>query len=279
MKHILVAGASGNLGQLVVQELKSQQYRTRALSRAHRDTRADETIIADLSHPAALQRCCHGIDIVISCAGASMNIRNIFDRSSFTSVDYHGNMHLLNEARKSGVKKFIYVSVAGSERLLKTEYCRAHYQFEQALTESGIPYSIIKPTGFFYFLREIVAMAKKGRGIVFGDGSATSNPIHEADVARAVVESVHDTAPVRDIGGPEIFSRRGIVDLAFSVAERKGTIVSVPPALFTALAAPMKVINPRIHALLAFGAAVSVTDGTAPAYGTLRLEEYFRSIR
>lgn len=283
MKRILVAGASGRLGQIVVQQLKNADHHVRVLCRSKErwersNISADEIVIADLMDPETLNQCGQNIDAVISCAGASMDVKRLSDRLTFNEVDYRGNKHLLEASKRSGVKKFIYVSVAGAEKFPKSEYCAAHHRFEQELLRSGLEHTIIKPTGFFYFFREMLSMAKKGRGIVFGDGSARTNPIHEEDVAGACIDAVNGT--VREIiaGGPEIFTRKQIVELAFASAGTVPKITTVSPRLFAAATFPMKFINPRIHALLEFGSAVSTHDVIFEPYGKRTLAEYFRTI-
>jgi uncharacterized protein YbjT (DUF2867 family) len=283
MRKILVAGASGMLGRLVVAELKRRGYWVRALTRTGApphvaETHVDEIVIGDLRSAESLHSACTDIDLVISCAGASMNMRNISDRSTFLDVDYHGNIRLLHAAQKAGVKKFIYVSTADGEKLQRYEYFRAHYLFETDLAASGLEYAVIQPTGFFYIMGEFLTMAKNGKGFLIGDGTSRTNPVHEQDVAEACVDAIDGSEHRVIVGGPEVFTRREIVELAFSVAGRTPSIITVPRGLFLSLVWPMKFINPRIHALLELGAVVSTTDAVVNAHGKRRLREYFQSL-
>ncbi|NUN69500.1 MAG: SDR family oxidoreductase [Bacteroidetes bacterium] len=285
MNTILVAGASGVLGRLVVQQLLQRGVSVRVLSRTVARASSAGTndrltqVIADLTRPASLTGACHSVDAVISCAGASMNMKAMGDRTSFTAVDLHGNDALLQEAKRSGVRKFVYVSVAGEGPYEATEYVRAHRQFEERLAASGIAYSVVRPAGFYAFLAEIFAMARQGRGFIIGDGSNRTNPVHEREVALACVAALERSESMIQAGGPEIFTRRQIVELAFRVAGRTPSIISVPPALFSVMTSPLRLINPRIHALLDFGKAVSTADAVVPVYGTERLEGYFTALR
>jgi uncharacterized protein YbjT (DUF2867 family) len=283
MKNILVAGSSGKLGTAVVHELKQRGYGVRALSRTKTGAQrlsalTDNVHVGDITVPESIQRACEGVDAVISCAGASMDLRNLRDRSTFTQVDLHGNANLLHASKQAGVRKFIYVSVAGARLLPELEYCRAHIGFEEHLASSGIPYTIIQPTGFFYLFGEILGMAKRGAGVVIGSGACRSNPVHEQDVAEACVNALEWNEQTITLGGPEVFSRKEMVLRAFAAAGKKPFIISVPPVIFTMMAAPMRFINPRIHALLLFGAAVSSIDAVVPPRGTRRLDDYYRTL-
>lgn len=284
MKRILLAGASGALGRLVQQQLleggTSVCVLRRPTSRAASilNSARFETVIADLTDHGTLRGTCDGIDAVISCAGASMDLKRFSDRTSFMAVDLHGNSALLKEAVRAGVKKFVYVSVGGEGPYGATEYVRAHRLFEERLAVSGVSYTVVRPSGFFIFLSEIVAMARKGRGFLIGDGQCRTNPVHEREVAQACITALDMQETMLQAGGPEVFTRRQIVELAFTAAGRKPSIVSVPPSVFNVMTAPMRLVNPRIHALLAFGAAVSTADALVPVYGKERLEDYFSTL-
>ena len=280
-RRILVAGATGTLGRAAVRQLKAQGDFVRGLGRfvpTLRPLPLDETFEGDLTNPESLEGCCDGVDTVLSCAGASMRLDTWGDRVSFTAVDFAGNRNLLAEAQRAGVGRFVYVSLHAAERLLRTEYARAHEGFVALLRSSGLPFTVIRPTGFFGFFGEILRMAQKGQGVVIGSGAVRTNPIHEDDVAAVCAEAVRGGESEISAGGPGTFTRREIVELAFDVAGKTPRVRSVPPWLFRGLIAPVRPLNPRIHALMAFGAAVSTIDVVAPAVGKRDLRTYFHSL-
>ena len=85
--------------------------------------------------------------------------------SKFTcwQVDYAANRNLLEEARRAGVKKFIYTSVVRAPGLDKLALVRAKRAFEEELKRSGMPHTILYPNGFFSDMDEFLTMARKGR--------------------------------------------------------------------------------------------------------------------
>lgn len=279
MERVLVAGASGQLGRHVVDELRRRGYRVRALSRQPERLagHADEAVRGDLLDPASLRAACEGVDVTFSCAGASMNLNDVRDRRGALEVDWGGNRNLLSAARAAGVRRFVYVSVFGGREMRHLEYTDAHERFVDELAASGIDHAVVRPTGFFSFFGEIAKMARRGRGIVIGDGSARTNPIHEADLAAVCAGAVAGGAREIDAGGPETFTRDGIVRAAFRAIGRPPKLTHVPPGVFRAAAAVAKPLNRRLAALLAFGAEVSQVECVAPPFGTHRLEDYFRT--
>ena len=274
--RVLLAGASGLLGRHVRHQLIREGHDVRPVIRGV--TLEADAVLADLRDPASLRGICDGVEAVISCAGASMQLGNWGNRASFDEIDYRGNANLLAEARRAGAGRFVYVSLACARDLMHTEYARAHERFVDSLAASGLPHTVVRPTGFYGFLVEFVRMAWKNRGIVIGDGRAQTNPIHEGDVARACVEALSGDAREMPVGGPETYTRKKIVQLAFEALERPPRLRYVQPAMFRLPVVMARTINPRIGALMEFGLAVTQTDVLAPRYGTQRLKVYFDEV-
>ena len=229
MKKVLVAGATGQLGTSVVAQLKRRGYWVRACGRNGQKLQAlkhqvgaDDIVAVDLTDAGSVQGICNDVDAVISCAGASMSMNNFGDRKSFYEVDYQANLNLLADAERQKLSKFVYVSLAEAGKLRQTEYADAHEKFVEALRASGLNHTIIRPTGFFGFHLEILKFAAKGRGMLIGSGECRTNPVHEADVARACVDALESEREEVAVGGPEIFTRKETVELAFAVVKAAG---------------------------------------------------------
>ena len=272
---ILLAGATGVLGAEVAKRLEASQIPFRCLVRRPSSGAVNQAA-GDLLQPESLKRAMDGVDAVISCAGASMKLGGIGDRASFYKVDAQGNQNLLNAARAANAKKFVYVSLASADKLRHTEYSDAHEKFVESLKRSSMDSTVVRPTGFFRFNLEILKMAKNGRVAIVGDGSARTNPIHEADVAAACVEALQSGSKELPVGGPEVFSRRRVVEMAFEAVGRTPKVMQLGRGLIGTMIAPMRLLNPRLHALMYFGQEVSLVDVIAPAYGQQRLGDYFR---
>lgn len=112
MKRVLVAGATGYVGEFVARELKSRGAFVRALTRTpgkldHMKDELDEIHVGEVTQPDTLAGICDGIDVVFSSVG----ITRQKGRLTFRDVDLQGNKNLLDEAKKAGVSKLVYVSV------------------------------------------------------------------------------------------------------------------------------------------------------------------------
>ena len=270
---VLVAGATGAVGTELVRELMARHHRVRGLSR-HASTLADEAVQADAT-TADLSGVCQGVDVVISALGAPVS-PNAQEKRGYEAVDYVGNSRLLAEALRSGVKRFIYVSVHVQEGYRHTRYIAAHEKFVEELRAAGISSTIIRPTGIFAAFVEMLQYARQGAVPVLGDGSAKSNPVHEADVAAAAINVLESGPAAVDIGGPEIFTRRQIAEEMFRAVGRKPRVLPMPVGVFGWLTKLMSLGSPRKKELFEFVQAVAVTDCVAPALGQQRLADYLR---
>lgn len=278
---VLVAGAGGRLGGHLLVELAARGHGTRALLRD--STRfgrggAGELFVADARDASALKGACEGVEGVISAMGASLALHRLRGGSNYREVDLRANLNLLAEARASGVRRFVYVSLYGAERLRGLGYVDAHEEFVEALAGSGLDYAVVRPTGFFYVFGEIFRMAARGRAFVIGDGRARTNPIHEAEVARACAEALGESPRELSVGGPETYTRQEIAELVFEALGRPPKIVNIAPWLVRAMVAPSRLFNRRLWDLFQFGVAASTTDLVAPSYGTRSLAAYFREL-
>jgi uncharacterized protein YbjT (DUF2867 family) len=93
-----------------------------------------------------------------------------------------GNLLAAEEA--AGVCHHVALSVVGTERLLESGYFRAKMAQETLITQSSIPYSIVRATQFFEFIKGIADMATV-RNIV-RLAPVLFQPIAADDVAKAV---------------------------------------------------------------------------------------------
>ena len=281
MALVLVAGASGKVGQAVLHELQQQGHRVRALARnqAKLDTSvADEIVTADATQPASLQGVCKDVEIVISAIGGSLQLGRTKGSGGYWEVDYQANKNLLAEARAAQVKKFIYVSVFQSEQMKGIAYGEAHAAFENELRQSGLAYALIRPTGIFYIFEEFVKLARKGIMPLIGAGDVRTNPIDERDVAKACVEAITSSQTVFDLGGPDVFSRREIAEMCFRALGKTPRFIKYPLGLMRVLIAPVKLFDQRLYDFLAFGIHASATDLIAPRVGTNKLDTYLKQL-
>ncbi len=278
MQRVLVAGATGYLGGFVARELKARGDFVRALARSSQKLdsgSADEIVKAEVTRPETLEGVCDGIDAVFSSVG----ITRQKDGLTFRDVDYQGNKNLLEVALRSGVEKFVYVSALGGPRLRHLDIVDAHEAFVDELKASGIGHAVLRPTGYFSDLGEVLQMARKGRVWLFGSGEHRVNPIHGADLAVACADAIAGDETEIDVGGPETMTWNEVAALAFEVLGRPARVSRVPAWLMAPVVRLVRLFNRHQGELLAFFTTMATTDVVAPPAGTHTLEAHFQGLR
>ncbi|MDH3512208.1 MAG: SDR family oxidoreductase [Gammaproteobacteria bacterium] len=278
MKKVLIAGATGYLGEFVVRALKARGYWIRALGRsaaklATVESYADELFVGEATDPDFLEDFCDGIDIVFSSVG----ITRQKDGLTYRDVDYQANRNLLTVAEAAGVSQFMYVHVLNAEKLGHVAMVQAKQAFVDDLKRSTLDYTVICPTGFFSDMEEILAMARSGRVYLFGDGSNRINPIHGADLAEVCADALAGTESQIDVGGPEVFTYREIAELAFDVLDQPEKITCIPKPLISATVGALRWLTPaKVYGPVEFMASVMTMDVIGQRHGQRRLAEHFR---
>lgn len=281
MKKVIVLGSTGHLGKEIVHQLVRQGFDVTAAVRNEVKARSVlpecvSFITADVCTPASLRNILNGQEIVISALGKSVS-PNDKSKATFHQVDFEGNMNILNEAKRSGVKKFVYISAFHSERYPHLNYFKAHHDFSEQLKLSGIDFSIIKPPAIFSAFIDMLGMAKKGQLVTIGSGDKLTNPIHESDLAVITIESIHRSNCTIEAGGKTIHSRKELNEIVQRNADPNRTVRSVPPGFFRLLLPLMKIMDKNSYDKFVFFLEVTQHDTIAPCYGTATFEEYIRT--
>ena len=281
MNRVLLAGATGYLGGYIAKQLMERSYPVRAMVRhperlQEKSIEVSEILEAEITKPESIQDCCKDIDVVISTVG----ITNQKDGLTYMDVDFQANMNLLMEAKKSGVKKFIYISVLNGEKLRHTQLCNAKELFVEELKKSGLEYCVIRPNGFFSDISQFYGMAEKGRIFLLDEGESKVNPIHGEDLATVCVDAVEKQDQEIRVGGPETLTYNRIARTAFEVLGTTPKIIYFPGWVGAAVLKVVKLfLGSKIYGPLEFFLTVMAMDMVAPEYGKHTLKEYFTDLK
>ncbi|TDK50510.1 SDR family oxidoreductase [Algoriphagus formosus] len=275
---IILAGATGYLGSFIAQELQYQGHDFLAFGRSEEKLKKiglaeKEFQVVDVTKLATFPKIEEQIDTVISTVG----ITRQKDGLSYMDVDYGANLNLLEFAMRHRARKFIYVSVLNGEHMRHLKITAAKERFVDALKESGLEYSIIRPNGFFSDMKDFLAMAKSGRIYLFGDGEYKLNPIHGLDLARVVIDSITSPQEEVEAGGPDIFTQNEIGQLALEAMGKEGKVVHLPDFLRKAALGMMRTFtSSKTYGPIEFFLSMMAQDNVAPRHGVHRLDAFFR---
>lgn len=273
---VLLAGAFGNLGSEVLKKLVDEGHEVLAADIAEKEVGACEgkykAVQIDATKPETLAGICDGCEIVIT----TMGLTTASKKFTAYDIDYQGNLNLLKEAEKAGVKHFAYVSVIKADQAPAVPMLDAKAKFEQELKESSLTYCIYRPTGYFYDIAKVFKpMIEAGKVTLLGDGSCKCNVIDTADFAGFIVEHMCDENMTYSIGGKETYSYKEIADMCFAAAGRSGEIKSAPAWLFDALAFVNKITGSGREHVLRFSKWTLTNDLVGDTvYGDASFREY-----
>ena len=240
---VAVAGGTGFVGGAILAELSRRGERVIALSRRPEAARARlpggaEAREADVNgDPAGLDAALAGVDaLAIALAFPNAPMEDPARGWTYERVDAAGTEALVGAARRSGVRRLVYISGAGAAPDADRHWFRAKWRAEQAVRSSGITFNIIRPT-WIYGPGDVALNRFLGftRWLPFvpltGSGRQLLAPVFVDDVARLAADALADPAAADqtfDVGGPATYSMREIVGIALRVAGKRRLILPAP---------------------------------------------------
>ncbi|MEL6919410.1 MAG: NAD(P)H-binding protein [Pseudomonadota bacterium] len=204
--RILLFGATGTIGRAVLDVLRASGkgvlcvVRRKSQSKLPAEVKTVEADVTDADEMRAVFQ--NGpFAAVISCMASRTGAP-----ADAWAIDHHANSLALTGAKFAGVPKFILLSAICVQKP-RLAFQHAKRAFEQELIDSGLIYSIVRPTAYFKSLSGQIKRVQAGKPfLVFGDGTLTScKPISDADLASYIVSCLGDPQKqnqILPIGGP-----------------------------------------------------------------------------
>lgn len=276
---VVLAGAFGNLGADILRELVKQGHEVVAADLKTKEIPGLEGKYTpramDVTKPETLQGLCDGADVVITTVGLTGTSATITNYD----IDYQGNLNLLREAQRAGVKHFSYISVIQADSDPQVPMLHAKYLFEQELKKSGISWVIHRPTGYFYDIAKVfMPMIEKGQVTLLGKQDVHANVIDTPDFAQFIVLHMTDDNQMFDVGGKETYSYAEIAQMFFAAAGKEPVIKRAPVFLFDVLAWVNKRKKNGKEAIIRFSKWTLTHELVGKdVYGEGSFQEYIRS--
>jgi len=206
---ILVTGATGFIGKHLVKKLVSKGHRIRCLVRKT-SRKGDinylkklkvELFNGDLINKKSLKGICGGIDIVYHLTGVlgGFNV----SETLISDINITGTMNILEESKKSNIKKFIFCSSAGVLGPIVSGNELSHYnpsnfyektkvEAEKLVLKTKLGYVIIRPE-FVYgpmdnHVLPLFKAIKNKRFFIIGDGNSLLHPTYIDDLTQAFIK-------------------------------------------------------------------------------------------
>ena len=218
-RPVLVVGATGDLGGRTVRALLSRGKRVRALVRPGSDsaalrTQGVEIAEGDMLDPPSLVAAMTGVSAVISSAIGYSGRRP----SDSLRTDLEGNHNLVDAAKRTGVPRFVFLSILACEKAPEVPHFRAKKVTEDYLVAQGVPFVALRPGAFLgaptgRFRTWMLQALQKGRVVTMTPAGVRMTYIAPDEVARALAMAVDEPRAVgqridlgsdRAVSGPEL---------------------------------------------------------------------------
>jgi uncharacterized protein YbjT (DUF2867 family) len=232
----VVTGSFGYIGKYITRELIKAGRSVRTIT-THPDKPNPfgdlvQAFPYNFENPEKLVGILAGCDVLFNTYWVRFNYRGwSFDRAlANTKI-------LFDCAKKAGIKKIIHISVTNPSEDDSLPYYKGKALQEKMLKESGVPYSILRPTLVFgkedILVNNIAWTIRKFPLVpIFGSGTYRVQPVLVDDLAFIAVGCIAAAESVTlDAIGPESFTYKELIQLIARVLERKIFLASMPPRM------------------------------------------------
>lgn len=190
-------------------------------------------------------------DVLVSCLAS----RTGAPKDAW-AIDHQAHLNALAAAQQVGVTQVVLLSAICVQKPLLA-FQHAKLAFEKALIESGLNYSIVRPTAYFKSLSGQIDRLRKGKPfLVFGDGTLTAcKPLSDDDLGAYLADCLDDTRRHRQvlpIGGPgDAITPRQQGEHLFALLGQAPRFKQVPVALLDAIIMVLGALGRLVPALAA----------------------------
>lgn len=215
---VLITGATGFIGQHLLEDIKDDNITVRALTRKKDPVfrvklPGLEVANGDLSDMESMRRAIEGVDVIVNLAA------ELRDKERFGPTNVQGIMNMAEAASQHGVKKIVHLSSVGvvgmqyssspvtvTEQTAcdpKNDYERTKLDSEKILIErcrqSGIPLVILRPTNVFgdehprNALLNFLSRCKQEKKFLYTAG-AMLNYVYVKDLTHAIAHFMRKPA-------------------------------------------------------------------------------------
>ena len=206
--RVLVTGGTGTVGRIVVDHLAAAGKDVRVLSRGRRRQSTDVShVVGDVRTGDGLDAAMDGVDTIVHCV--------------------YPTEHLVAAAKRVGAPHLVYVSIVGIGRVPFAFY-RTMLANERAITESDLPWTVLRATQFHDLIAVILRMLAKSPVMPLPSG-LSFQPVDVREVgerlARLALGEPVGRAP--DFGGPQVRPFHGLARSYLSIVGKRRAIMPI----------------------------------------------------
>jgi uncharacterized protein YbjT (DUF2867 family) len=233
---IVVIGGNGRVGSKIVEKL---------VEHGHDAVAADLKTGVNTLTGEGLAEALDGADVVVDVSNSPS-----FEDAAVLEFFRTSTGNILAAEKAGGVGHHVALSVVGADRLPESGYLRAKVAQEELIKDSSIPYSIVRSTQFFEFVKRIADEATDGNRVRVPP--VLFQPIAAADVANAVgrVAVGVPLNGILEVAGPQQFRFDEFIRLGLSARHDPREVVADPHARYFGAELSERALVPDANARL-----------------------------
>ncbi|HKD69631.1 MAG TPA: NAD(P)H-binding protein [Candidatus Binataceae bacterium] len=281
MSFDVVTGAFGYIGRYIAEGLLAQGHSVKTLT-GHLDRPNPfggriEVAPFNFERPE---------ELLVSLKGCDTLFNTYWIRFAHSRIDFDqavaNSRTMVEAARQAGVRKFVHISITNPSEDSPLPYFRGKARVERCIVESGLSYSIIRPTVVFgpedilinniaWLLRRFPLFA------IPGNGEYRLQPIFVKDLAAIAIQwAQKEESTTIDGVGPEIHSFNALVRMLAQTVGSRAMIMQLPPqvVLLASKAIGIFVGDVVLTADEVKGLMANLLVSGTPPTGTTRLSEW-----
>ena len=233
---IVVIGGTGLIGSRLVRKLREQGHEAVAASPSSGVNSVTGEGLAEVLKGASV-----AVDVTNAPSWEDSAVMNFFETST---------RNLLTYEAAAGVGHHVALSVVGTNQLSESGFFRAKIAQEKLIRESSVPYTIVRATQFFEFLKGLADISMVDAKVHLPH--VLFQPMAADDVASGVAR-VAAGQPVNgtvEIGGPEQFRLDDLVRRRLAALKDPREVIADPNALYSGAKIGERTLVPGDHARL-----------------------------
>lgn len=231
---IVVVGGTGLIGSRLVNRLREQGHEVVAASPSSGINSLTGEGLADALNGAFVV-----VDVTNSPSWEDAAVMKFFETSTHNLLAYEA---------AAGVRHHVALSVVGTERLLESGFFRAKMAQENLIKNSPIPYSIVRATQFFEFVKNIADFSTDGNTVRLPP--VLIQPMAADDVASAIGK-IAIGSPLNgtvEVGGPERFRLDELIRMDLAARKDPREVIADPQATYFGIRVTERTLIPEDQA-------------------------------
>jgi len=204
---IVVTGASGFIAKNLRKYLSEKNIELISISRNDfKNFKCERKIISKNYEEQTLLKKIKNSDALIHLVG----IGNQTVNTDYDLINTNLTKHVVNLSKKARIKKIIFLSGLGVSANTSLGYFISKYNAEKQIIDSGIDYTIFRPSYIVgkddLLSKNLKKQIKSGEIKIAGSGKYSIQPIHVSDVVKVLFESASELRfknNILDLVGPD----------------------------------------------------------------------------